>query len=105
MGGPACGRFGHSFSYDVSTNEAIIFGGAVSTTFSPSDVRNDALADLWLLKNANGTSTPEWIQLQPQGRKPIGHFFYAMVRDTANQVLPLPLGRYEDSHANASALC
>jgi RHS repeat-associated protein len=105
VGAPA-GRRGDSFSYDSQTNEAILFGGAPLTVFDQSgaDARNDALSDLWLLKNANGVGVPQWSQLSPIGRTPIGHFFSAMGRDSANQVLAMALGRFEESISPGSAL-
>lgn len=105
-GGPPAARGAHSFSYDPQKNEAVLFGGAAATVFDQAgrDVRNDAFADLWQLNNANGAGTPQWVQLNPVGRKPIGHFYSAMGRDTANQVLPMALGRFEESTTYNSAL-
>ncbi len=98
VGGPPAGRRGDDFSYDSQANDAVLFGGAPLTVFDQfgADARNDALSDLWLLKNANGIGVPQWIQLSPVGRKPIGHFYSAMGRDSANQVLPMALGRFEE---------
>jgi len=88
-GGPPSGRCWAGFSYDPQTNEAILFGGADNSV-------GDAFSDLWLLKNANGIGTPQWVQLNPVGRKPIGHFSSALGRDGPNRVLTMALGRWTD---------
>ncbi len=64
-GGPPPGRCCTSAVYDAATNRLIIHGGC-------SDQCGTALADAWVLTNANGTGgTPQWLRLPaaPVGRQ------------------------------------
>ena len=62
--GPA-GRFGHAGAFDPAGNRLFVHGGAANES-SP------ALADTWVLDNANGLGTPAWRALSPAGHAPDG---------------------------------
>ena len=53
-------RYAHTAVYDVANNRMIIFGGS-NGIGSCSGTKND----VWVLKDANGVGSPEWIQLYP----------------------------------------
>jgi len=64
-GGPPAGRRGHSSLYDPASNRMIVFSGDPNcgcTRFN----------DVWVLTNANGIGTPQWVQLATSGGPPTG---------------------------------
>jgi hypothetical protein len=52
----------HASAYDSGSNTLIIFGGF--------DCNTGYFNDVWILKNANNSSTPSWSKLSPSGSAP-----------------------------------
>jgi hypothetical protein len=53
--------------YDAASNRMIVFGGS---TLACCATVVATYNDVWVLKDANGLGTPEWIQLTPSGTPP-----------------------------------
>jgi hypothetical protein len=69
------GRFAHTVVYDPTSNRIIVHGGCLGNC-SP------ALADVWVLTNANGIGgTPTWIQLPSA---PVERDFHVSVYDSVS---------------------
>ena len=81
-GTPPSPRGGHTAVYDSTHNRMIIFGGF-------GGFANPTLNDVWVLKNADGSSgTPTWEQLHPSGTLPGIRFFHvAVYNPTANRMV------------------
>jgi hypothetical protein len=70
-------RWGHAAVLDTANNRMVVFGGGTGAS-GPAPCKND----LWLLKNANGTSTaPGWVQQTPSGTLPKARFEHTAVYD------------------------
>lgn len=64
--------------YDQNSNRMTVFGGRNSVGSCGA-----AIADLWVLENANGVGTPNWIQLTPVGG-PGARSSHSVSYDSAN---------------------
>ncbi len=61
IGTPPSARAGQTAVYDPGSNQMILFGGLVGNFAN----------DVWVLEDANGDGTPEWIELSPAGGPPV----------------------------------
>lgn len=73
-------RFGHSATYDPSSNRMTVFGGATTAT--------SCLNDLWVLYDANSSlGTPGWLEVTASGTPPAARMNYSAVYDPTKNVL------------------
>ncbi|MCC6348464.1 MAG: T9SS type A sorting domain-containing protein, partial [Candidatus Eisenbacteria bacterium] len=96
---PPSARSGHGAAYDAATNRMMLFGG--STT---PGACGGALADAWVLENANGLGgAPAWTALSPAGTPPSGRRFAGVAWDAASARLLVTGGEDECGAANTEA--
>jgi len=75
------GRHMHTAVYDPTNNRMIVFGGHAGA----AGAGGNFLADVWLLKNANGLGgAPAWVQLETTGMPPAGREWHTAVYDAAS---------------------
>lgn len=72
-------RWGHSAVYDDVNNRMIVFGGHPNVGGC-----GPVHGDLWVLKDANGMGSPEWIQLVPAGATPGAKVHHVAGYDSAS---------------------
>lgn len=73
-------REGHTAVYDSNSNEMIVFGG--------TDCNGNFYNDLWILNNADGsTTTPSWTQVTPLGTGPSARSQATAIYDSVNNVM------------------
>lgn len=80
-GAAPAARFGHVATYDANSNRMTIMGGATGGAGSCQN-------DVWILQNANGQSTPQWINATPHGVAPSQRQYHTAVYDpNANSMI------------------
>src|SRR6266852_5721358 len=80
------GRHMHTAVYDPTNNRMIVFGGHAGA----AGAGGNFLADVWLLKNANGLGgTAAWVQLNPTGAPPARRAGHTVVYDAASNRMVL----------------
>ena len=109
------GRFSAQAIYDSTSNRMTIYGGNGDGGLTSPDFDFQALGDVWVLVNANGSGgSPVWAQVHPKwvgdgNVQPGGRFWFTGVRDPGTNSLIIFGGEtieaiYENpwvlSHAN-----
>lgn len=85
--GPAPpGRVRHRAVYDTDNNRMILFGGCGSATARECHTDTE-FNDVWVLANANGNGTPQWIQISPSGLPPTRRVDSAVGYDPGSNTL------------------
>ena len=76
-------RTGASAAYDAASNRLIVFGGLDVDYYTTQGWYND----VWVLVDANGIGTPQWLQLQPTGTPPAPRYYAGTAYDPASNRL------------------
>lgn len=94
-GGAPAAREGHAAVYNQATNEMFLYGGGdAGIMIVPGD--------LWVLENANGVGTPQWVLLPQAGATPGPLQNFAFAYDPASNRWTVVGGCCEPNYTNAT---